>query len=184
MRRDISELRLRLRWLRRRKPWRGRCWIKVYENGFPRPKRARRGLSSKVCLFYKISNFKYIYIYLTRFIFDKFEQHKLRDSGCVARRNIDGRLGGLARVVKVACGTRGSSVVDRIDPRNARPGEKNWKEKKTRMRTWEKKRRGTERRSMRSTMSRVIRTFPRDDLARVCGVAVLTSKNKENTILV
>lgn len=32
MRRDISELKLRLRWLRRRKPWRGRCRVKVYEN--------------------------------------------------------------------------------------------------------------------------------------------------------
>lgn len=36
-----------------------------------------------------------------------------------------------------------------------------------------------EERSMRSTMSRVIRTFPRDDLARVCGVAVLASKEKK-----
>lgn len=67
------------------------------------------------------------------------------------------------------------------------PGGETWSivsigeigEKKALVRTRERGDR-IEERSMRSTMSGVIRTFPRDDLARVCGVTVFTGKKKSD----
>lgn len=70
-RRDISELKLRLRWLRRRKPWRGRCRAKVYENDtafLVRNARVANSPRKYVCSV----KFPTLNIYLPRFIFDKF----------------------------------------------------------------------------------------------------------------
>lgn len=142
--------------------------------------RASRALFGKVRLSCKIPNFKYIYISPVFLFLISLSNINSGQRVCHASKYRRGRLGGLARVVKVACGTRWQRGGRSYRSEKRSTGREKLEEKKTRVQTRGRgDERGTKRGSMRSAMSRVIRAFPRDDLARVCGAAVLVLGKKK-----